>query len=88
MAPAANGHTEVVRLLLAAFADVNARDNNDNTALMYAVERGYTEVVNLLLKTNVDVDAYDKDGQTALMWAWHKNIVKLLKAAGAKETAR
>ncbi|MDI6736523.1 MAG: hypothetical protein QME42_10115 [bacterium] len=35
-----------------------------------------------------NVNAKDTDGKTALMWASqnvHKEVVKLLKAAGAKE---
>jgi len=59
--------TENVKLLLKNGADVNARDKQDMTALMWASERGHTEMVKLLLENGADVNANNNDGQTALM---------------------
>jgi len=44
------GHTEIVKLLIEAGADVNARQWDDATALTYASREGHTEIVNLLIK--------------------------------------
>ena len=41
-------NTEIVAQLLAAGADVNATDNDGDTALMRASTQGHTEIVKLL----------------------------------------
>lgn len=65
----------------------NAKNQNDwgMTALMLADN---IEVVKLLLAKGADVNAKNKSGRAALMYASEKGyteIVKILKAAGAKE---
>jgi ankyrin repeat protein len=65
---------EVVEKLRAAGADINARDKNDVTALMWAAKNSSPEVVKLLLDAGADINAQDKDGMTALMYAAKENI--------------
>ena len=84
----AKGHTDTVKALLEQGADVNAKDNDGFTALMFAARDGQTDTVPALLAKGADVNAKDNDGRTALMRAkkkGHKEIVQLLKKAGAKE---
>ena len=45
MIAALRDNAELVRMLLAAGADINARDNHGETPLMHAVERNYTEII-------------------------------------------
>ncbi|MCK4804300.1 MAG: DUF2330 domain-containing protein [Spirochaetes bacterium] len=45
------GDTETVKVLLDAGADVNAKTNNDWTALMGATSHGYYEIIELLKKS-------------------------------------
>ncbi len=48
-AAVSRGHIEVVKILLANGADINAKDKNGITALNLASENGYKEIVYLLL---------------------------------------
>ncbi|MES2642074.1 MAG: ankyrin repeat domain-containing protein [Myxococcota bacterium] len=65
------GLTETVRALLAAGADVHAREEaSDTTPLHWAAEAGQAAVVELLLAANADVGAVDTwYGLTPLGWA-------------------
>ncbi len=83
-----NGHTEIIKLLLTASADVNAADKTYGfTPLLIALLRGHTEIVKLLLTAKADVNSSLKtDGATPLLGAsqlGHTEIVKLLLTAGA-----
>jgi len=98
MAAAAKGRRDVLALLLAAGADVNARRTTDRaTALLLAAQEGQFEIVNDLLnwkskgrvKTRVNLKA--AGGHTALMAATrgpHLEIVRALIAAGADVNAQ
>jgi ankyrin repeat protein len=50
MYAAGEGHTEIVKALLAKGANPNAKDMDGGTALMRATKRGHTKVANLLKK--------------------------------------
>lgn len=53
------GRTRIVRLLIAAGADVNARDARGRTALMWASYMGYRDLVEVLLAAGADVRIED-----------------------------
>jgi ankyrin repeat protein len=53
MSASAMGHTEVVRLLLAAGAHPWAKDKDGDTALKFAEESGHSEVVQVLRRVSV-----------------------------------
>ena len=57
---------ELVKLLLAHHADVNARSPNGMTALHCAVDRGYVEVVTFLLKRGADATLRNDAGQSPM----------------------
>jgi hypothetical protein len=80
----------VIRLLIAAGADVNARTNSEFTALIIASDHGRIEIVRLLLAAGANVNMKNKNGLTALMNAsirGHTKIVEALLAAGADPAA-
>ncbi|KAF4332948.1 ankyrin repeat [Fusarium beomiforme] len=95
--PAASwgGHVDVVNLLLAAGADVNAAATDKckgRTALQAASEGGHLAVVERLLDAGADVNtaAGDDGGRTALQAAsegGHLAVVERLLAAGADVNA-
>lgn len=77
--------------LLAAGADVNARDTDGKTALIRSAEKGSASHVNALIAARADVNAKSNHGRTALMGAALKGdseCVKALIAAGADVNAK
>jgi ankyrin repeat protein len=71
----------VVQLLLNKGADVEAKDKDGWTALIWAAQGGYEAMVRLLLDKRADVEAKDQYGWTALLWAaqeGHEAVVRLL----------
>ena len=88
-----NGSTDKIAALLAAGADINAREERYGmTALMDAASGNRLEVATLLLSEGADVHVHDAFfGQTALFWAaggGHVEMIKMLLKAGAKVDAR
>ncbi len=82
------GHTDIVKLLITAGADVNIQDKYDNTALIWAVIKDHTDIVKLLIAAGTNINAKNNNGNTALILVpaaknGHQNIVGLLIAAGA-----
>jgi ankyrin repeat protein len=57
-----------VKPLLAAGADINARDASEATPLMYASGVGSLEMLTALLEAGADVNLVSKTGTSALMW--------------------
>jgi ankyrin repeat protein len=83
-----NDYLEVVRTLLTAGADVNAKANNDGmTALIMASYNGHLEVVRSLLAAHADVNARLSSGETASRAASQNRktqVAKLLLQHGAR----
>jgi hypothetical protein len=79
----------VTRRLIAAGADVDARNRAGSTALIEATKIGSLEITRQLIQAGADLELRDTvEKRTALEWAlWYKyeSLVKALRAAGAKE---
>lgn len=83
------GLTAIVRTLLCAGSNVNARDMVGNTPLHTAVQDGHNEVVRVLLDGGAFVNAYTKSGVTPLHRAaakGHESTMKLLVQKGGDLT--
>jgi len=87
---AGEGRLRAVRYLLDEGADVNARENDGNTALTEAAFFGHIPVIKDLLVRGADVNAISTNG-TALDIAIGKNnpaLVELLQHYGAKRASQ
>eukprot|EP00904_Undaria_pinnatifida_P012199 jgi/Undpi1/8109/HiC_scaffold_24.g10581.m1 len=85
------GRQEIVKMLIAAQADVNIDSNNGSTPLIQASHFGHAQVVKLLVKANALVDKANQKGTTALMRATqegNEEVVLILVAAGADVSKR
>ena len=85
------GDVVEVRRLLAAGADVNARDRHGQTALMLAAHRGHAALVDALVEAGADLNATAKFHLSALMLAivaGHSAVALALARAGADRSIR
>lgn len=55
---------EVMKLLLQAGADINARNQEGNSALIYALKHGYLELARYLIKKGADYNIINEKGET------------------------
>ena len=60
------------------------RWSGGQTPLHYANDGSHIELVNLLIEANAEVNVVNRQGKTPLDKAFHKEIGKLLLAAGAR----
>jgi uncharacterized protein len=73
-----------IRLLLDNGVDINVKNEDGFTTLMYASVYGYIDVCRVLLDAGADVDMKNNDGKTSLMLAvGFEDIVEVLLDNGA-----
>uniref|UniRef100_A0A5K3FI15 ANK_REP_REGION domain-containing protein n=1 Tax=Mesocestoides corti TaxID=53468 RepID=A0A5K3FI15_MESCO len=80
------GKPEIVRILIEAKCNIDARDINENTALHHAAMSGHSDCVKALLSAGASVNVSNNQFWTPLTNAayWnHPEIVKLLLDRGA-----
>uniref|UniRef100_A0A8D0FL52 Cortactin binding protein 2 n=1 Tax=Strix occidentalis caurina TaxID=311401 RepID=A0A8D0FL52_STROC len=88
---ATNGHTDCVRLLLSAEAQVDAADKNGFTPLCSAVAQGHVKCAELLIMYQADINHAADRGQTPLYLACkngNNDCIKLLLEGGADRTVK
>uniref|UniRef100_A0A0P6J266 Cortactin-binding protein 2 n=2 Tax=Heterocephalus glaber TaxID=10181 RepID=A0A0P6J266_HETGA len=88
---AKNGHTDCVRLLLNAEAQVNAADKNGFTPLCAAAAQGHFECVELLIAYDANINHAAAGGQTPLYLACkngNRECIKLLLEVGTDRSAK
>jgi ankyrin repeat protein len=96
MRAAANGHRDVVQLLLAHRADPNVRHTGvgqlqGRTALLFATDNQGAGVVTLLLDAGADINVKDALGETALTLSLERgrpDLARLLVDRGADVNAQ
>ena len=81
-------YLEIIKHLIKSGANLNAKDNDGKTALMYAVDGIESlDIVKLLINSGADVNIKDNDGENALDHAYFANadIRKILQEAMKKK---
>lgn len=61
-------------------ANVNLKDGDGKTVLMWASSYGYKEIVEVLIRGGAKMDLKDKDGWTALIWASSRSETETVEA--------
>jgi ankyrin repeat protein len=86
-----NGNREIVHLLLAAGAYINAANKYGDTPIMHLNDMATADLVRDLISAGADVEARDQYGDTALLNAARSSplpAVQQLMAAGARADAK
>jgi ankyrin repeat protein len=78
-----NGGAEIVEYLISLGIDINAVDEDNSTALVYAAKADNAETVRALLKAGAVVDIPDSAGFTALLYAAESTKENSAKIAAA-----
>ncbi len=85
-----SGDRGIVRLLVMAGAEVNARNADGNNALWLACVGSHLDIIDMLVAAGIDIDNRNDNGATPLMYAASSGkaaIVERLLAKGADVTA-
>ncbi len=83
-----NEGLEIIKVLLAAGADINKADKRGQNALFYAAKIGNKEVVKYLLEQNIRYTALDSGGNNARIIAYqtgHNEIIEILDSFVMKQ---
>ena len=59
--------------------NINVKDEDGWTPIMWAANCGHTDIVNLLIENGADINATNDDGCTALMEAADENHIKTVQ---------
>ena len=87
---AAEGRTEIAKMLIEKGADVHSTNKSGWTPLHGAALFGHTPAIRLLIESGAKVDARDQGDNTPLLFAStkHKDAVQLLLEHGATVNAK
>ena len=80
------GIVEIVRLLVENGAEVNNKNNDGTTALLWAASKGYLEIVRLLVENGAEVNSKNNDGTTALLSAASNEACRNSAPVGRKRS--
>jgi ankyrin repeat protein len=90
---AAHGRSAIIKVLIEAGADVNAKSSVglESMPLIAAVSGGHAEAVQVLINSGADVEAKDSLGKTCIFYAvefGYQNVLRVLIDSGAEVNVR
>ena len=75
---ASEGNLKLVKSLIKAGADINSRNEDNDTGLHISARQGHTKIVRTFLENSIDVNSRGSKGMTALMIAAEQNYPDIL----------
>ena len=85
MMAAVENRIDIVKILIAANANLNLQNENGTTALMWAAMSGQ-EIVKFLIDAGADINLKENDGWTALRYARRTEDMDIIKLLESKDT--
>ena len=76
---ALHGHKELVELFLEHGIDVNARNNKNDTPVLWAARGNHVDTVRLLIRCGADLQLENDKGSTPLYWAVRYGFSELVR---------
>ena len=76
---ALHGHKELVELFLQNGIDVNARNNKNDTPVLWAARGDHVDTVRLLIRHGADLQLENDKGSTPLYWAVRYGFAELVR---------
>jgi len=76
---ALHGHKELVELFLQNGIDVNARNNKNDTPVLWAARGNHVDTVRLLIERGADLQLENDKGSTPLYWAVRYGFTELVR---------
>ena len=76
---ALHGHKELVELFLQYGIDVNARNNKNDTPVLWAARGNHVDTVRLLIQRGADLQLENDKGSTPLYWAVRYGFRELVR---------
>jgi len=80
-----NGHTNFVKLLLDSGVDVNCRNDQNDTPVLWATKENHLDTVRMLISRGANLHLQNDRGATPFYWAVRYgfiDLVRLLVAEG------
>lgn len=78
------GRLDVIKILIENSVDINTKDADGFTPLMYAAIKNQFNIIKYLIEMGADANIKNDYKSKALTYATDENIIELLKNYGAK----
>ena len=80
-----NGQSEISEILINKGIDINAKDKDGNTPLIYSFKNVHRRIIKLLIDKGADVTAKNKDGKDPLSLTESQNLKDIVELINSKK---